>query len=30
MKTAVELAVEITGARKKLFYQAALDLEKAL
>jgi 16S rRNA (cytidine1402-2'-O)-methyltransferase len=27
-KTAVELAVEITGARKKLLYQAALDLEK--
>ncbi len=27
-KTAVELAAEITGARKKLFYQAALDLEK--
>jgi 16S rRNA (cytidine1402-2'-O)-methyltransferase len=29
-KTAVELAVEITGARKKLLYQAALDLEKAV
>lgn len=28
-KTAVELAVAITGARKKLFYQAALALEKA-
>jgi 16S rRNA (cytidine1402-2'-O)-methyltransferase len=28
-KTAVELATEITGARKKLLYQAALDLEKA-
>jgi 16S rRNA (cytidine1402-2'-O)-methyltransferase len=28
-KTAVEMAVEITGARKKLLYQAALDLEKA-
>jgi 16S rRNA (cytidine1402-2'-O)-methyltransferase len=28
-KTAVELAVQITGARKKLLYQAALDLEKA-
>jgi 16S rRNA (cytidine1402-2'-O)-methyltransferase len=28
-KTAVELAVEITGARKKLLYQAALGLEKA-
>ncbi|MEQ1484199.1 16S rRNA (cytidine(1402)-2'-O)-methyltransferase [Methyloglobulus sp.] len=27
-KTAVEMAVEITGARKKLLYQAALDLEK--
>lgn len=27
-KTAVELAVEITGVRKKLLYQAALDLEK--
>ena len=27
-KTAVELAVEITGARKKLLYQAALELEK--
>jgi 16S rRNA (cytidine1402-2'-O)-methyltransferase len=27
-KTAVEIAVEITGARKKLLYQAALDLEK--
>jgi 16S rRNA (cytidine1402-2'-O)-methyltransferase len=26
-KTAVELAVAITGARKKLLYQAALDLE---
>jgi len=30
MKTAVELAVEITGARKKLLYQAALELEKDL
>ncbi|MDA1343213.1 MAG: 16S rRNA (cytidine(1402)-2'-O)-methyltransferase [Methyloglobulus sp.] len=28
-KTAVDLAVQITGARKKLLYQAALDLEKA-
>ena len=28
-KTAVEMAVEITGARKKLLYQVALDLEKA-
>jgi 16S rRNA (cytidine1402-2'-O)-methyltransferase len=28
IKTAVELAVQITGARKKLLYQAALDLEK--
>jgi 16S rRNA (cytidine1402-2'-O)-methyltransferase len=28
-KTAVEMAAEITGARKKLLYQAALDLEKA-
>jgi 16S rRNA (cytidine1402-2'-O)-methyltransferase len=28
-KTAVELAAEITGARKKLFYQLALALEKA-
>jgi 16S rRNA (cytidine1402-2'-O)-methyltransferase len=28
-KTAVEMAVQITGARKKLLYQAALDLEKA-
>jgi 16S rRNA (cytidine1402-2'-O)-methyltransferase len=28
-KTAVEMAVEITGARKKLLYQAALDFEKA-
>lgn len=28
-KTAVEMAAQITGARKKLFYQAALDLEKA-
>lgn len=27
-RTAVELAVEITGARKKLLYQAALGLEK--
>ena len=27
-KTAVEMAVEITGARKKLLYQAALALEK--
>ncbi|MEQ1739970.1 MAG: 16S rRNA (cytidine(1402)-2'-O)-methyltransferase [Methyloglobulus sp.] len=27
-KTAVEMAVEITGARKKLLYQAALGLEK--
>jgi 16S rRNA (cytidine1402-2'-O)-methyltransferase len=27
-KTAVEMAVAITGARKKLLYQAALDLEK--
>lgn len=27
-KTAVAIAVEITGARKKLLYQAALDLEK--
>jgi 16S rRNA (cytidine1402-2'-O)-methyltransferase len=29
IKTAVEMAVEITGARKKLLYQAALDLDKA-
>jgi 16S rRNA (cytidine1402-2'-O)-methyltransferase len=29
LKTAVDLAVEITGARKKLLYQAALNLEKA-
>jgi 16S rRNA (cytidine1402-2'-O)-methyltransferase len=28
-KTAVDLAVAITGARKKLLYQAALKLEKA-
>jgi 16S rRNA (cytidine1402-2'-O)-methyltransferase len=28
-KTAVALAVEITGARKKLLYQAALDAEKS-
>jgi 16S rRNA (cytidine1402-2'-O)-methyltransferase len=28
-KTAVEMAVQITGARKKLLYQAALGLEKA-
>ncbi|MDO9423271.1 MAG: 16S rRNA (cytidine(1402)-2'-O)-methyltransferase [Methylobacter sp.] len=28
IKTAVALAVEITGARKKLLYQAALDMEK--
>lgn len=28
IKTAVELAVKITRARKKLLYQAALDLEK--
>ena len=28
-KTAIELAVKITGARKKLLYQAALALEKA-
>jgi 16S rRNA (cytidine1402-2'-O)-methyltransferase len=28
IKTAVALAVEITGARKKLLYQAALNLEK--
>lgn len=28
IKTAVELAVEITGARKKLLYQTALDLER--
>lgn len=28
-KTAVEIAVEITGARKKLLYQAALDFESA-
>jgi 16S rRNA (cytidine1402-2'-O)-methyltransferase len=27
-KTAVELAVKITGARKKLLYQVALELEK--
>ena len=27
LKTAVDLAVEITGARKKLLYQAALSLE---
>lgn len=30
IKTAVELAVKITGARKKLLYQAALALEKAM
>lgn len=29
-KTAVEMAVAITGARKKLLYQAALELEKAV
>jgi len=29
IKTAVALAVEITGVRKKLLYQAALDMEKA-
>ena len=28
IKTAVAMAVEITGVRKKLLYQAALDLEK--
>jgi 16S rRNA (cytidine1402-2'-O)-methyltransferase len=28
IKTAVALAVEITGVRKKLLYQAALQLEK--
>jgi len=28
IKSSVAMAVEITGARKKLFYQAALDLEK--
>ena len=28
IKTAVAMAVEITGARKKLLYQAALDMEK--
>jgi len=29
IKTAVAMAVEITGVRKKLLYQAALDIEKA-
>lgn len=29
IKTAVAMAVEITGARKKLLYQAALDMENA-
>ncbi|MGZ8184635.1 MAG: 16S rRNA (cytidine(1402)-2'-O)-methyltransferase [Methylobacter sp.] len=29
IKTAVALAVEITGVRKKLLYQAALNMEKA-
>ncbi|HEY8158893.1 MAG TPA: 16S rRNA (cytidine(1402)-2'-O)-methyltransferase [Methylobacter sp.] len=29
IKTAVAMAVEITGVRKKLLYQAALELEKA-
>ncbi|MDI1230157.1 MAG: 16S rRNA (cytidine(1402)-2'-O)-methyltransferase [Methylobacter sp.] len=29
IKTAVALAVEITGVRRKLLYQAALDMEKA-
>ena len=29
IKTAVKLAVEITGARKKLFYQAALKLSES-
>ncbi len=29
IKTAVAMAVEITGVRKKLLYQAALDMEKA-
>jgi 16S rRNA (cytidine1402-2'-O)-methyltransferase len=28
IKTAVALAVEITGQRKKLLYQAALDLQQ--
>jgi len=30
IKTAVDLAVKITGARKKLLYQAALDIGKEL
>jgi 16S rRNA (cytidine1402-2'-O)-methyltransferase len=30
IKTAVDLAVKITGARKKLLYQAALELGKSL
>jgi 16S rRNA (cytidine1402-2'-O)-methyltransferase len=29
IKTAVSMAVEITGIRKKLLYQAALEIEKA-
>jgi 16S rRNA (cytidine1402-2'-O)-methyltransferase len=29
IKTAVAMAVDITGVRKKLLYQAALDMEKA-
>ncbi|MDD5126243.1 MAG: 16S rRNA (cytidine(1402)-2'-O)-methyltransferase, partial [Methylovulum sp.] len=29
LKTAVALAVEITGGRKKLLYQAALDMQDA-
>ena len=28
IKTAVAMAVEITGVRKRLLYQAALDMEK--
>jgi 16S rRNA (cytidine1402-2'-O)-methyltransferase len=29
IKTAVAMAVEITGVRKKLLYQAALEIDKA-
>jgi 16S rRNA (cytidine1402-2'-O)-methyltransferase len=29
IKTAVAMAVEITGVRKKLLYQAALEMDKA-
>jgi 16S rRNA (cytidine1402-2'-O)-methyltransferase len=30
IKTAVAMAVEITGVRKKLLYQAALDMDKQM